>query len=219
MEQIITERNPSAKQFFHNYPVAWPEVLKSRNVDDEDVDVVFFARITRDKGIFDLIEAAELIIKQQPDYKVHLYGHILEKEEPEIKEAVSSAGLESVILFKGNEQDQARLHRIASRARLCVLPTLADIVPGTIIESMLMKLPVVSYAVGGMPQLNEPGNERLKLVSKGDIAGLAMAQLELLSNDTKRQQLSEEAYQFAIEYYSNKKVVRDVRKMYTQVLA
>jgi len=218
MQDIISERNPAGKHYFHNYPVAWPKQIKSEHTDSEEYDVVFFARVTRDKGIFDLIEAATLIIKQRPEYRIRVYGPISVKDEPEIRNAVEKAGLTSVIAFMGNEQDQYQLHKAVSSARLCVLPTHADIVPGTIIESMLMKLPVVSYAVGGTIEFNLDRTEKIRLVEKGDIQGLAAAQLELLENRAKRRGMANESYQFAIEYYSDSKVIADLKKMYRSVL-
>lgn len=218
MEQVIRTRNPDAKMYFHNYPVARPLDVKSTERDDSDYDVVFFARITRDKGIFDLIEAAKRTREKRPDFSVRLLGPILKKEEPEIIGAIELAGLQNTITYLGNEQDQHTLHRIASRARLCVLPTHADIVPGTIIESMLMKLPVVSYSVGGMPQLNTEHEERIRLVEKGDIAGLVSAQLDLLEHPETRNRLAESAYSFAVEYYSDAKVVRDIIRMYHEIV-
>lgn len=219
MEQIIRDRNPDAKLFFHNYPVAWPSCLKSDIDDSEAYDAVFFARVTRDKGIFDLIEATKLIIKERPQYTLRVFGPFINDEEEVIKKAVIDSKLVKNIHFMGNNQDQRILHQAASKARICVLPTHADIVPGTIIESMLMKLPVVSYAVGGMPQLNVPGHERLKLIEKGDIQGLANLQLELLGSPIKRSLLAQEAYSFATEYYSNTKVVTDIKSMYANVLS
>lgn len=217
MEQIIKERNPKAKLYFHNYPVAWPTTIKTHQ-EEETFDVVFFARITRDKGIFDLIESATQIVKIRPDYSVRLIGPIRPNEKDIIFDRIRQAGLEKHIQYIGNIEDQQKLHEEAAKARICVLPTHADIVPGTIIESMLMKLPVISYAVGGMPQLNEPGLERINLIEKGDITGLTEATLHLLESNKKRHQLAEDAYNFATEYYSDKKVIADLLTMYENVL-
>jgi glycosyltransferase involved in cell wall biosynthesis len=218
MQQVISKRNPSGNQWFHNYPVARPERIKSGDPDSEEYDVVFFARITRDKGIFDLIEAARLIIRQRPEYRIRVYGPISSKEEPEIHKAVDEAGLTDVIAFMGNLPDQNLLHKAVSNARLCVLPTHADIVPGTIIESMLMKLPVVTYAVGGTVEFNMDGVVKIILVEKGDTQQLASVQLDLLENPEKRFKMANRAHQFAIEYYSDAKVIADLKRMYRSVV-
>lgn len=218
MQQVISERNPSGNQWFHNYPVAWPERIKSGDPDSEEYDVVFFARVTRDKGIFDLIEAARMIIRQRPEYRIRVYGPISSKEEPEIRKAVDEAGLTDVIAFIGNLQDQDLLHKEVSKARLCVLPTHADIVPGTIIESMLMKLPVVTYAIGGTVEFNLSREDKIALVPKGDIQQLATAQLDLLENPKKRYEMAEVAYGFATDYYSDTKVIADLKEMYRSIM-
>lgn len=218
MEQIIRDRNPNAKQYFHNYPVSWPDSIKTGEEDSETYDAVFFARVTRDKGIFDVIEAAKLLVKQRPEYRVKVYGPISKSEEPHILHAVQEARLEHVILFMGNDENQKSLHHSVSKARICVLPTYADIVPGTIIESMLMKLPVVTYAVGGTTEFNNNGNKRIQPVELGDYKSLADAQLELLTQPAYRRELADEAYKFATEYYASSKVVSDLKKMYREVL-
>ena len=54
--------------------------------------------------------------------------------------------------FLKSQQD---IYEHAIHSRIYVLPTYHDIIPGTIIESMFMKLPGIAYAVGGIPELNE----------------------------------------------------------------
>lgn len=217
MSAIIRERNPTAKLYFHNYPFELPTFLKSDS-KEEEYDVVYFARVTKDKGIYDLIKSAEHVLKLRPDYRVHVLGPLSVGESTEFRAAIQRAGLQNIVIYKGNEKNPQRLHAYVAKARLCVLPTYADIMPGTIIESMLMKLPVVTYAIGGTVDLNIPGKERIQTVEKGDILGLAHAQLLLLEQHDTRLRLAEEAHRFAAVQYTHSKVVDDLLTMYREVV-
>ena len=56
--------------------------------------------------------------------------------------------------------------------------------PGTIIESMLLGLPVISYNTGGIPDLNRNG-ENVILVEQGDKDKLSAEIIKLLKNPGK----------------------------------
>jgi glycosyltransferase involved in cell wall biosynthesis len=67
-----------------------------------------------------------------------------------------------------------------------------DGIPNVLVEAMVMGLPVVSTAFSGIPELVEHGRNGL-LVQPADVAGLARALDELLSDPTLRKRLGEQA--------------------------
>ena len=65
---------------------------------------------------------------------------------------------------------------------MLVLPTPKDGIANTFLESMIMKLPVVAYNIGGIPSITE--NRRcIHLVNKGDINRLADGICKVLNNE------------------------------------
>ena len=77
---------------------------------------------------------------------------------------------------------------MAAPRKISVLPTYNDMYPGTIIESMFLGIPVVSYNVDSNPEINDK-YEAIRLVEVGNIESLAESIYTLLIDDSQRQHL------------------------------
>jgi glycosyltransferase involved in cell wall biosynthesis len=214
MEYTIHSNNREARFFWHNYPINKPSYTIS---EKSQYDLVYFARISKDKGIEDLLKAVYIIKKQIPSLTLLVIGHANQKYTSFLVELCKQYNILQSIEWKGFIETQEKMYEIVSKAKISVLPTHHDIIPGTVIESMFMKLPVVSYAVGGLPDINEKG-ECIKLVNKSDVNGLAEAIVELLFNNELRKELAENAYQRANEMYNNSEIPFNLIKAYTTII-
>ena len=99
------------------------------------------------------------------------------------------------------------------RSDLFVLPTLSDNTPVTLMEAMASGLPSVATAVGGIPELVEPGRSGL-LVPAGDIAALAGAVDGLLSDSEARRRMGLAARQAAEARFSRVRMVSELEAIY-----
>jgi glycosyltransferase involved in cell wall biosynthesis len=218
MRHIILEINPKAQLHFHNYPATMPVYIKDNSIVST-YDIAYFARICKDKGIEDLLEAVALIKKIKPDISLHVLGGGAEESYLRFLEnKMKQLEIENNVKFLGFIETQHELHKQVSFAKICVLPTYADTVPGTIIESMFMKLPVIAYAVGGIPDLNNKG-QAIVLVEKNNIQQLSNEIITLLENESKRNSIAAFAYNCALERYNNSAVVNDIVKAYNDILS
>jgi glycosyltransferase involved in cell wall biosynthesis len=92
-----------------------------------------------------------------------------------------------------------------------------ETLPTVVQQAMAARLPVVSTAVGGVPDIVE--NERTGLlVSPGDVQGLADALLRVLRNRALADSLAREARAYAEENFHASAVARRVMDVYCQVL-
>lgn len=209
MGNDIRKINPNAILHWHHYPVKSITPIAAV----KKYDVVFFARIDKDKGIEDLLRAIAIIKKDKPDIKVCVIGGgyvaRLKKQYPELSESVTWAGC---------LQEQADVHQLAASARISVLPTYHDIIPGTIIESMFLKLPVIAYDVGSIHEINDH-DESVTLVNKGDVEGLAKAIMMLLSDETSQKDKAEKGYIRIGEMFDNSTVFGDLCRAYREVVS
>ena len=94
------------------------------------------------------------------------------------------------------------MHFEVLKARICVLPTYNDTIPGTIVESMLLGIPVISYKTGGIPDLNKT-QENLILLDQGDIEGLAEEITKLLDDPVRQNTISQRARSYAMAEFDN----------------
>jgi sugar transferase (PEP-CTERM/EpsH1 system associated) len=90
---------------------------------------------------------------------------------PQLEQQVAAAGLGDVVWLAGARSDIADLMRGFS---LFALSSIAEGTPVTLLEAMATGLPVVSTAVGGIPELVQDGVSGT-LVPAGDPAAMAAA--------------------------------------------
>jgi glycosyltransferase involved in cell wall biosynthesis len=186
MENIIKQYNPNAKFFFHNYITEKPKFKKT---PEFDAHIVFAARICKDKGIEDLIEALKIVKLSYPQFKFKIIGSINDKYKKHIINLLSRNGLlenTRLIGFLPNIND---VHYEVSKSLINVLPTYYDIISGTIIESMFIGVPVIAYDVGAINELNKK-RQSLIIVEKGNINMLANEIIRLLQDKDLRETLS-----------------------------
>lgn len=196
MKIQMNEFNTKIKFYWNDYPTG----LVEKVIDSKIYDLVFFARITKDKGIGDLIKALAIIKKEICDISLCVIGGgKLEFWKKLAKEENVSENIQWI----GFLPTQKEVHQIASKAKISVLPTYHDMIPGTIIESMLLDLPVVAYDVGSIKEINSK-EEIVTLVNKNDIKGLANAILILLKNSNLRNDIGNKGLIRAREMFLNK---------------
>jgi glycosyltransferase involved in cell wall biosynthesis len=217
MKSVVQAINPQAVFHFHNYPVGVPKKIKDNIGKNESIDFIFFARVCKDKGIEDLLKAVSIIKKQQPNTTLSVVGGVDTVYMNHLKNMCFELNITENVSFLGFLPTQKDIHEFAYEAKICVLPTYHDILPGTVLESMFLKLPVVAYAVGGLPELNK-SDETIKLVELHNIEQLAKKMLELLLNVEKRKLLTDNALKYVDIRFNNTNVVNDIINAYNKIL-
>ena len=216
MEGYIKKYNQTARFYWHNYPINFPKVVKDHKNNYDEYDIVFFARLSKDKGIEDLIKATSIIKKVKEDVSVLIIGSTGRKYLKYLKELCLKLNVIDNVLFYGFMKTQEELYREVIKAKISVLPTYHDIIPGTIIESMLLKLPVVTYAVGGIPDLNSD-QEIVIQVEKGNIGELVNNILRLLNSAKLRNNIANRAYTFSVDRFNNISLISDLKNIYKTI--
>ena len=83
------------------------------------------------------------------------------------------------VIIGGYIQKREDLFRKVLEAKIYVLPTLIEGLATSAIEAMLLGLPVITYATGGMPFLNKDG-ENVLMAPTGDIDFLVLYMKKML---------------------------------------
>lgn len=113
--------------------------------------------------------------------------HIVTRTPPELPEPVP--GLH---IYTGLEANDPRLMDLYREAHLFVLPTLADCFGVASIEAMAMGLPVITTAVGGVPEIVDNGVQGY-IVAPNDGHALAERLELLVADEAKRLAMGEAA--------------------------
>jgi len=208
----ISTYNKNAKIYQTNFPIKFPQSLNVK----KKFDLVFFARVCKNKGIEDLLKAVSIIKKEYSDISLCVIGGGKMDEWITLANELNISNNVKWIGFLPTQND---VHQMASEARISVLPTYHDIISGTIIESLFLKIPVVAYNVGSIHEINKK-EVIVTLVEKFDISGLAKSILMLLNNPKLCQEIGELGYIRANEMFNpgNNKIKIDILKAYTDII-
>jgi glycosyltransferase involved in cell wall biosynthesis len=177
--------------------------------------VLFAGRITRGKGIADLVQA----VARHPDAaeRVILAGATPDADfASTLKSIVSAAGLDDRVTLPGLLSEKELLDEF-SRASVLVLPSYQETAPMVIQQAMAARLPVVATRVGGVPDMIEHEVSGL-LCDPGDIDGLSGALLRLRGDTELGVRLAASAHQQAAATLTADRVAQATLAAYRQVL-
>lgn len=206
----------TAKIYKDHYPTTRPEI-SSLDFPDKKYDLVYYARISKDKGIEDFLEAIRILKTSYPSIRSVIIGGGILSYVDYIISLIASFDLKENVIFAGFQPSQQDVFKLAAQARVYVLPTHFDGLPGSIREAMFMRLPVVANAVGGIPSLNEE-KECITLVEKQNINDL-VAKIKLVFDNIERTNcLVENAYEVITNKYDNGKIYSNLINIYQDIL-
>ena len=149
---------------------------------DKKYDVVFYARINKDKGIEDLIQAISYLKKQGRHLKTIVVGRAVEEYKERLDRLITKEDVADLIEFTGFLDNHDDVYKIAASSKVLAFPSHNDVSPNTIRESMFMHLPIVAYRVGGVPYFNIR-KECLDLVEDGNVEAFANELVKIIDNE------------------------------------
>jgi glycosyltransferase involved in cell wall biosynthesis len=159
-----------------------------------------------------LIEAFARVRTSAPLYLLLVGGGELENT---VREQVAALGLESRVRFLGIRADVAE---ILNASDVFVLSSRWEGNPMSVMEAMASGLPVVSTAVGGVPELVRDGETGL-LVPSEDAEALAQAIQALVDDPARRQAMGAAARQHAVASFDIRHTVRGYEQLYEALLS
>ncbi len=181
-------------------------------------DCVFFGRIEYNKGIFDAIKALAMVRNQMERANLLIIGDISASVKHEILRLINELELVSAITFAGRTATRDELFDYVRQARISVLPSLNDISPGTITESLLLGNPVVSYSVGAIDELFNHTDRRINTVERGNVQALAEEMLRILNDYDTAKAVALEARESFLEERQNVNIADLFIGFYRQIL-
>jgi glycosyltransferase involved in cell wall biosynthesis len=125
------------------------------------VDVLFLAHCTREKGVFDTVEAVALANEKNAaeksplQFRLTLVGAFAsENEEKELRDFIRQCGVQTIVEILGFVSAERKAQALAGADIFC-FPTyyLAENQPGTLIEAMAYGLPIVTTRWRSIPEM------------------------------------------------------------------
>jgi len=190
---LILNNNDNAIVFKMFFPM-----VKPINIPDvpKEFDFVFFASgVTPKKGIEDAFQAMALVKKNKPKVSLNIVGKCSAEYRKTLDDKIVALGLSDNITFEGYFPQHQEMLQHIKKGKFALLPVKLDNIPGTVVEAMMLEIPVITYRTMGMPYLNKDG-ETVLLADIGDIEGLAGNMNRLLDSPTLEAKLKTAAKLF-----------------------
>jgi len=159
-------------------------------------DLLAVGRLDAEKGVDVLVDALpEIRTADGRPATLRLVGSGV--CEAALREQAERLGIRERVRFDGHVRFGPALFARYASATLLVVPSHTEGVPKTAYEAMAFGLPVVATAVGGLPGVVGPAQERGRLVPPGDPRALARAVNELLADPAALARARAEVRSFA----------------------
>jgi len=130
--------------------------------------VLSLARLERDKGIFDLLDAMAAVRAAVPDARLVCAG---DGDRDAVRAAAERLGIRDAVKFVGWVGPSGK-RALLENAAVLALPSYVEGLPASLLEGMAAGVPVVASSVGGMPEIVADGATGL-LAAPGDKGALA----------------------------------------------
>ncbi len=166
------------------------------------------------KGHATLIEACGLLAQERtlPPWRVVVAGR--GDEAAPLQARIHALGLEDRVTLLGLRDD---IPDLLAAADGWVMPSLSEGLPMALLEAMLARLPIVSSAVGGIPDVIRDGENGL-LVPAADPARLAAALASLLRDPDTATRYGANAFAAANGTFSASTMVSRYLALYERAL-
>ncbi len=169
--------------------------------------VIMVARLVREKGYFEFLEAFSELRQSMPAARALLIGEALASDRDNSAEAIRAhvrhLDMADSVVFAGLRTDIPRLLALGD---LFCLPSWREGMPRSIIEAMAAGLPVVATNIRGCREEVEDGRTGL-LTPVRDAPALAQAMRRILSDEGLRQRMGEAGLRRARERFDENEVI------------
>ena len=175
--------------------------------------LLFIGSLVPEKDPLSLLSIFKNVLQKYPDLKLVYLGSGPLKEELESK--ILNHGLaESVILIP----NQKNIFPILTRAKALLMPSKIEGLPGVILEAMYCHVPVIAYAVGGIPEILI-SNQTGWLIKAGHSKKFEEAIGEVLNATTEEiDKITTSAKEFVLKNYQIDQIAKKFESFYFQII-
>lgn len=153
-------------------------------IPDDSKVICTTGRLDPIKGLPLLIKAAKIVVNHDPKIRFLIVGEGPEKKQ--LIEQTKQLNIDKNIIFTGFHNE---VEKCLGMSDLFVMSSLSEGMPISILEAMIMELPIVAFSANGVNEIIESGKNGV-LVPLRDYAALADNIINLLENKKLAEELS-----------------------------
>lgn len=217
-EKKITSLNYNGKTYVETTIVS-DEVfnefsVEDRNYENNIIDILFLSRLEKEKGIYELIEAVEILNSTYNNIKLTVAG---DGDEREALEQFAKKCNVGNIIFTGHITGKDK-QQVFEDADIFVFPTYyGEGMPLSVLEAMAYGLPVITRPVGGLNDFFE--NEKMGfLIEEKDPYVISDRIEKIINNKELRIKMSKYNRIYAESRFKASNVASRLEDIYMSVL-
>lgn len=195
------------------------EIRASLGIAPGDDVVVMVGNLKAWKGQDTLVRAVDLVRRERPSVRCVLVGATARADqgfENELRQLVTSQGLEHHVVFAGFQQNVPDFIAVSD----AVVHASVEPEPfgRVILEAMACRKPVVATRAGGVPEIVEDGQSGL-LYPPGDVSALARSILRILDDPSEARRMGDAGHRRLMERFHIDRNIEATVGIYERLLA
>lgn len=188
-------------------------IPKYNNYNDNKKNILMLGRLTTKKGIYDLLDTAELVLRKDSEVKFLVAG---DGELDKVNKIIQEKGIQESFKLLGWIDEQTR-DAILRETMIYILPSYYEAMPMSILEAMSYGIPIISTSVGSIPEVvKEESNGYL--LEPGDIKGFEDKILHIVNNVELRENISKNNFTFVSEEFNIEKHIESLYGIYGELV-
>lgn len=203
----IVVLNPDEKDFVYSEnAVVIPNPIEKSSLmaDMHQKRVIAAGRISPVKAFDELVEAWKIVVKDYPDWQLHIYGEDYVETKGQLQKKINDHKLGNVILFCGSVNN---IPLTMCDYSIYAMSSKTECFPMVLLEALSVGLPVVSYDCPTGPRNIIVNFKEGFLVKDRNVSELARSLIKLMSDIDLRKEFSKNA-KSRIELFETKAVMK-----------
>lgn len=152
--------------------------------------VLFLARMAKDKGVEELLNAVSILQKKGYTFTLELVGG--GEFFSEALNIIKKLNIEPVVNVRGAILDSDLIKKLYSESDIYILPTYHEGFPRTLYEAMIFGTPIITTFVGGIPGIMQHQYNCLRIEPKS-VDSIVSSLLYAFENYDKMEEISKNA--------------------------
>jgi glycosyltransferase involved in cell wall biosynthesis len=221
LKQLNQSSTPVVRVYHGFDPRRFDQIVaKQEPVTTDQQLILSVGRLREKKGFVDLIHACSLLKQAGYQFQCEIVGY--GPQQAELEALIRLLGLQKTVRLRG-QLVHTELIALYQQTDIFALPCQIgedgdrDGIPNVLMEAMAMKIPVISTAISGIPELVEHQTSGL-LVEPNNPDKLSKALSSLLDNPLLRDQLGSAGRQRVLNRFAVEPNIEILKKLFEQSL-
>ncbi len=192
------------------------EIPLHHSVANKDIRFLFVARLLKDKGLVEYVDAARIIKAKYPDVEFDVLGPYYHGNPSAITgQEIGAWQKEGVIIYLGVSDD---VENVIAHADCVVLPSYREGLSRVLLEASIIAKPIITTDVPGCRELVDDGYNGFLCSVKDSIDLAEKMELMLLLEDIERINMGLHGRQKIINEFDEQLVIDKYKAAITEVL-